>query len=235
MKIKLLSSWFGSWPTWIDKYREQMARFECVDWELYPAVEGSDTRLQLREYNALMTERLGTLVNKTLQSICDVRPFWGHAFAEKYEGYDFWGWCDMDMRFGDLDKFLPVLLDGNTEVLSFKDRYLSGCFAVFKNTKHTTQLYRLDPTWRDVLATPNYRCWDESGYRSDECMWKLILKHDLVVNRVPGLYTYSSATDKQRSHLVDGKTLIDPDTGKELVFHHFMDDVWPSTYDEDLR
>lgn len=51
--------------------------------------------------------------------LCDFRPLYGEIFSNYVDGYDFWGYCDCDLIFGDIRKFLTE------ELLSTKD-YLLG-------------------------------------------------------------------------------------------------------------
>jgi len=37
---------------------------------------------------------------------CDFRPLYGAIFEDYLDGYDFWGFCDMDVFFGNLSNFL---------------------------------------------------------------------------------------------------------------------------------
>lgn len=38
--------------------------------------------------------------------LCDYRPTYGYIFSEYLDGYPYWGECDTDLIFGDIDQFL---------------------------------------------------------------------------------------------------------------------------------
>ncbi|MGF1878013.1 hypothetical protein L4D77_22215 [Photobacterium frigidiphilum] len=38
--------------------------------------------------------------------LCDCRPIYGLLFEKEVSPYDFWGWCDVDLIFGNLEKFI---------------------------------------------------------------------------------------------------------------------------------
>lgn len=62
--------------------------------------------------------------------LCDCRPLFGMLFESHIENYDFWGWCDMDLLFGDLSKYLV------TERLNRHDKiYANGHLSLVKNSE----------------------------------------------------------------------------------------------------
>ena len=44
---------------------------------------------------------------KAPYKLCDYKPAYGYLFQEYLEGYEYWGYCDVDMIFGNLKRFLP--------------------------------------------------------------------------------------------------------------------------------
>lgn len=234
MKIKLLSTWFGCLPMWHAAYAAQMSQFDSVDWELLPGPDvkawtGDEARGQLNWYNERASWTFEFPTKKDLGSICDLRPAWGHIFEEKVAGYDWWGWIDMDMCVGDLDRLLPPLMRG-CDVLSFKQHNLSGCFTIMRNTEPLRLLYRSSERWKEVMADQRYHCWDESGYRHipGESFHKVIMDVGVLLNSAPGWYDYDTRNDLRRVER-RGKGLFDLDSGEELLFLHFMSDTWPLT------
>jgi hypothetical protein len=213
---------------------EQMARFHCVDWECVPPPKVVSYHKQM----AWMNERASSVSGEQCKKLshyamCDLRPAYGEMFADRYAGYDFWGWCDLDVLFGDLDRLLPPLLE-NADVLSFKHAYLSGCCAIFRNVPEVTGLYKTSPVWRRVLADTAYHFWDESGhdrhfpgepsfYRTIE-LASVREGGKLRVAYAPDLYLAETVDDRQYVTLTDGKLLTQ---GVEVALLHFMNDLWP--------
>jgi hypothetical protein len=39
--------------------------------------------------------------------LCDFKPAYGYIFSEYIEGYEYWGYCDLDVVWGNLGKFIP--------------------------------------------------------------------------------------------------------------------------------
>ena len=40
--------------------------------------------------------------------LCAFRPAYGDIFEEYFNGYDFWGYGDLDVIYGDLDKYIEI-------------------------------------------------------------------------------------------------------------------------------
>ena len=60
--------------------------------------------------------------------LCDFKPCYGEVFADFIKEYDFWGYTDMDMVYGDIRHFITEKL-----LVSY-DRILSlGHFSLFRN------------------------------------------------------------------------------------------------------
>lgn len=80
--------------------------------------------------------------------MCDYRPAYGELFRDYIKGYDFWGWSDMDLFYGDIRSFLT------DDVLEYNDRVLTrGHLSFFKNNSTVNSYYRT----LDNHACKNYR------------------------------------------------------------------------------
>ncbi|MBF9696808.1 hypothetical protein IHQ76_08385 [Bifidobacterium dentium] len=74
----------------------------------------------------------------TPYKLCDFKPAFGYIFSEYIKGYDFWGWCDFDMVFGDIRAFITE------DVLSRYDKILQfGHLSLMRNTAQNNQVFEL--------------------------------------------------------------------------------------------
>lgn len=104
----------------------------------------------------------------TPRKLCDFRPCYGYIFEEEIVRYDYWGFCDVDLFWGDIDNLVP-LEDGYDKL------YVHGHMTLLKNSPEINRLF-MQPiegydTYQTVLSTENNCVFDES---SDELNINLI-------------------------------------------------------------
>jgi hypothetical protein len=69
--------------------------------------------------------------------ICDLRPAFAIIFNKEVANYEYWGYCDLDMIFGDLHPIYEKLVNLNPDKIGLK-----GHFTLFKNDKRLNELWR---------------------------------------------------------------------------------------------
>ncbi len=102
-------------------------------------------------------------INKPYK-LCDYRPFYNIIFDSEIKNYDFWGYCDIDLIFGNIRKFLT------DEILEeYEKIYTRGHLTLFKNSLKVNSAIRytkINPNfynYKEALTT-DYAChFDEWG------------------------------------------------------------------------
>lgn len=114
--------------------------------------------------------------------LCDYRPMYGKLFKEYIVKYEFWGYCDVDLIFGNILSFL------DTEKMKNYDKFFSrGHLTIFRNNTffedlftavdvrmpltyreawHTDYSCHFDemPIWNTLVKESGYRCYDEVDF-----------------------------------------------------------------------
>lgn len=235
-KVKLLSAWFGPLPSYTDRFRDQWRHYQTVDWEL--VTPDLSTAAQLAWMQKRVREKLKSRCAKggtgDGEACCDLRPFYGLLFPERYEGYDWWGWIDLDMVMGDVDRLLPPLLDGDHDVVTFKKRYLSGNFSLLRNTPEVCAMPLKSPEWRWVVAQPRYCGFDEIAHPPDpdrDNFRKLLERVGVKILQRDDLYGYDSPSELNGFRRQGDKVLASCNPWRpewrEVLFFHCMSDRWP--------
>lgn len=68
--------------------------------------------------------------------LCDYKPAYGYVFAEYLKEYPYWGECDTDLIFGDIDQFLfPKMQEGYDKIGIF------GHCTLYRNTEEVNTLF----------------------------------------------------------------------------------------------
>ncbi len=239
-RVKLLTLWFGDLPPWIDKFRDRMSENRIIDWEV---IQPSS----VEDFNRLVSEAIHTpCCKKDGYSLGgDTRPLYGDLFSQLYRDYEYWGWCDLDVVVGDLDRLLPPLLR-RYSIVSTCPTVIHGPLTFLRNTPEICSLYK-QTDYKKMLATPDYCNFDESGFNEADQIklgiWNSNENFTRVVN-TSGLrvrYDSRSWTESQeylpetrvptRCCILNGDRLIEIPTGRELLMYHFAskgtEKKWP--------
>lgn len=90
---------------------------------------------------------------------CDMKPMYGYLFEEYNYNFQFWGYCDIDVIFGNLDKFITK------EMLQYDKLFINGHMTIMRNTEKINKLFmeNIDgnPFYKTVLQSNSSYNFDE--------------------------------------------------------------------------
>lgn len=172
-KIILLIPYFGKFPEWAPLFFETIRRNPTIDFLFYtdcdfaPYQHISNCKfhsITFEDYLQNVQEVAGIEFNPAnAYKICDLRPLFPVVHYQDIKDYDFYGWTDMDILFGNIRSFYTTDLLYRYDVLSTHSVRVSGHFALFRNTKANRNLYKKIYNWRTHLAHPYFVGIDEHG------------------------------------------------------------------------
>lgn len=169
--IRILIPYFGAWPPWMGFFLESCRTNPSIDWLLLGDCDPLDADLPpnvrvepmgLEAFLQLASERLGIEIGwHEPYKLCDLRLGLGEICREHLSGYDFFGWGDLDVVYGDLRRFLTsdVL---EHDIVSFCADHLSGHLCLLRNDPRVVACYRDFEGWREKMEDPEYRHLDET-------------------------------------------------------------------------
>ena len=115
--LVILTVFFGPLPPWLPLTLHSMAANAPVDFVVVgdappPAVLPPNVRFERIGYEE-MQRRLAALTSRPVKytntyKANDIKPFLPALYPSAFTGYDWWGWADLDVVFGDLLKFLRL-------------------------------------------------------------------------------------------------------------------------------
>lgn len=244
---RLLTVWCGELPPWLDLFRERLRASTKFDWEL---VHFDD----VGELNALASRALGYPCRKgSAYAACDYRPAYGELFAQYFDPYRYWGWLDLDVVVGDLDRLVaPELQGGWLDVYSTDWWTVNGALSLFRNCKKVNTLWRElpgDPDCKRLFAEPEYENYDECGFNDKgQQVWGLTNRNPSFTGVVKSSGVTYKFDDRSWNETVDTlpggvssrgcelkawvegrpgpERLLEIPTGRELVLYHFGE-RWP--------
>lgn len=214
-RVKLFTHYVGELPSYVYDFVGRVRDISIVDWELllYRSVE---------QLNRRVAERLAAPCCKADgYAMSDVRPMWASVFPNSVQGYEWWGWCELDVVLGDLDNLLPPLLHRFDAISAFPTA-VSGPLMLLRNNVECNDLFRRG-SWEAVLREPSY-CNFEEVQREEGGFTRILRSSNL---RVHWDDRYSLRWEKDPAEpipagcrLEDGRLLEVP-TERELLLYHF--------------
>ena len=96
--------------------------------------------------------------------LCDFKPAYGCIFYDYIKEYDFWGYCDVDIIFGNIRTFMTGELLNEYDIISARHDYLTGCFALYRNNPFMRELFKQSKDYRKVFTDLRNFFFDETNF-----------------------------------------------------------------------
>jgi hypothetical protein len=251
--IVFITAWFGPWPAWMRFYLQSCRLNEDIHWVLIgdappPPDLPDNVRVVTRtfaDYRDEIACKLGIVCDWTSPyKLCDLKPFFGHLHPELVEGYDHWGFGDLDVIFGRLRHFFTeAVLDH--DVISTHDDIAAGHMTLVRNTAEMNTAFRRVLGWRQMIVEADNRGFDEHAWSNlftpvRGTLWQR-LKQRLRSPRLraDGLFEEQFSTDLRPRRWIDGsqtypsewywdrgRLTTDRAPDREMLYLHFSN--WQS-------
>lgn len=169
-KIALINCYFGKirkdFKMWLNSCANNLNFdfyiFSDIDYSNYEIPENvkviNMTFDYLKEYIQKKFDFKITL--NTPYKICDYKVAYGYIFEPYLKGYDFWGYCDNDMIFGNLSNFITNEILNNYEKI-----YKYGHLSIYRNNELNNRMFMLDNmkiNYKDVFSNDKIYIFDET-------------------------------------------------------------------------
>lgn len=178
-KYIVLLPFFGKLPPYFYLFLESIARnpavnfvFFCdqnVDAEFRVPANVRLIKTTLAQIKRDFENKLGFPISlEKPYKICDFRPAFGFLFEDIIKGYDYWGFGDIDLIYGNLGDYLKSKEVEDYSVISFREKWVSGSLAFFRNSDKINSLFQKSPLWQDIFSQPKHFGFDEVLKRHKE-------------------------------------------------------------------
>lgn len=166
--------YFGQFPDYMQLWLDSCARNPSWDWLLITDVNCKqcgyiipknmkiifNTFIEFRKY---VKSRFDFLISlEESYKWCDFKPAIGYIFKDYLVNYDYWGFCDLDMIFGDLEMFYPDSL-----IEKYEKFLVLGHLQLYKNTKKINTLFMEKIVgkafYRSIFSSKYNYAFDETG------------------------------------------------------------------------
>ena len=173
-RILFVITYMGAYP-WYFPYFLHSCRFNpTIDFLLLTDNNDPDLELppnvklipySMEQFKADAAKVLGFEVAvESGYKLCDFKPAYGHIFSDFIKEYDFWGYCDVDVIFGNIRAFMTDELLDEYDIISARHDYLTGCFALYRNNPFMRELFQQSKDYRKVFTDPRNFFFDETNF-----------------------------------------------------------------------
>ena len=171
--IAILIPYFGRWPLWIDFFIESCRWNRSIDWILFhdgppPQNRCGNVRhieMSFEAYKVLVSSALGIPFDPVQPyKLCDIKPALPHIHRELVAGYDFVGFGDLDVVYGDIRRFYDDELLGRYDLLSSHSDRISGHFCLMRNCDDLVSAFERVPRWKEAFLAQEHLGFDEGAF-----------------------------------------------------------------------
>lgn len=166
-KICIIGVYFGKLPNYFPLWLKSAEHNPTVDFYIFTDQKLSSLPINVRcvamdltSMRKRATDLLGFEANLFKPyKCCDYKPIYGLLFSDFVKEYDYWGHCDFDLIFGDLQYFFDLYNLYNY------DRFLAlGHLSMYRNTSEVNFRFKCSgstPDYETVFKSDNAYVFDE--------------------------------------------------------------------------
>lgn len=169
MRTVFIIPYFGQFPNYFDLFLKSCEHNKSFDWMIFTdntvnyAYPENVKKISMTfdECSSLVKSKFDFEISlSSYKKLCDFRAAYGYVFQEYIKDYDFWGYCDTDIIFGDLSKFLTE------DVLNKYDKiYSLGHLTLYRNTYENNTVFMRElngrQRYKEVFLSPEGCAFDE--------------------------------------------------------------------------
>ena len=162
-KCLLILPYFGKFNNYFELFLKSCALNPGYNWLIFTDCKDEYNypknvcvvKMTLEELHKRANEKLGFEVSLDAPyKLCDYKPAYGFLFEEYIKGYEYWGNCDCDLLFGNLEKILTPLLNKGYEKL-----FAAGHLTIYKNSPENN---------RRFMKTINGRLYYKEAFQTNK-------------------------------------------------------------------
>lgn len=253
--IIIIIDYFGKWPEWFPLFLESCKRNPTIDWLFHTDCSYEQFKIPNVSFKTLTKEKYIENVNKRLKlnftllhnyKLCDLKPMCGVLYEEEIRNYDFYGYGDIDVIYGNIRNFYtPEVLENY--VISTHTWCVSGHLALFRNTKWLRNSFKRYRGWKTLIEKPECQRFDEDLFinvfkyprinpklfsfydilnpLSKKYRNKLYFVEQFTTPLTPSPWRSGDLSHPQVWYWKDGKLTNEKDGNKEYIYLHFMNFV----------
>lgn len=169
-KVLVLIPYFGQWPSYIELYLYSCSKQKGVDFMIFTDCPIPSCRydnvifrpMSFDDYCLIVSERLSIPFKPTCAyKLCDLKPFYGVIHMRELANYDWWGFGDIDLIYGNLSLLVNDSNMRKYDLLTTHMDRVAGHFTVMRKDAIYTRLCLAIPRWQQCLCAETIYALDE--------------------------------------------------------------------------
>lgn len=175
-RVALIVSWFGEFPEWFNLFARSVAANPIISYHIW-----TDTKMpcdapnihchyiKFGEYCEMVSEKLNISFHPNHPyKLCDLKPFLPFIHAEEIADYEFVGFADIDLIYGNMQDHLLRFIDKIDFFSGHGDR-VAGHFFFMRNTAQNRKLAFKIKNWKNFLTSKTNYGIDEGAFCDVVC------------------------------------------------------------------
>jgi len=232
IKSAFVVTWFGELPYWFSYFLKSCEYNPLYDWLIFSDALPPNNipsnvkfiKFDLQEFNKLASDKLNRNVEITnAYKLCDFKSLYGFIYEEYLTKYDYWGFCDIDVIWGDINKFfgnylrkgIDIITLGAEEKNGLHYRICGPCTLV-KNIEELNKLFFNVPELEEIFSSNNYINFEESH-------WDKYVKNNDNINLeiLLNLQSWENGGPILDNEWNNGKLYLP--SGREIMMSHMIE------------
>lgn len=194
MRIVFIIPYYGEVPNYFNLFLKTCGNNSGFEWFIFSENNGEYSYPDNVHYVEMSWEELKSLFQSRFDfeisldspyKLCDFKPAYGYVFEEYIKDYDYWGYCDIDLLFGDLDAFIAF-----EKIAKFDKVGHLGHMALYKNNREINRLFMSELNgvlrYKEVFMSNQSFVFDE---------WNWISINHLFLNNNKKVWMFSEFFD----------------------------------------
>lgn len=142
--INIIIPYFGSFPNYYQLFLNSCAKNDTINWTIVTDnVVDYDYPSNVKRVNMTFEEVKHLIKSKfdfdvaisSVHKLCELKPAYGYIFDNFVMGYDYWGYGDLDLIYGDMRSFLT------DDFLTYDKIFTLGHLSLVRNTEEINRLF----------------------------------------------------------------------------------------------
>ena len=163
-RVAIIIPYFGTFPVWFDLYLYSCSLQKYVDFVFFTDCDYSNHQSYENViFNGISYEDYCKCVSMALgidfhpdnpYKICDSRPFLGIIHGRDIVRYDWWGYADIDVIYGDLSMLVNQETLKRYDIITTHADRLAGHFTIVRKSSQYTSIGYMIENWKEKLESP---------------------------------------------------------------------------------